>query len=806
MTEAFQQNHGCIIGIDFGTTYSGCSICYLDNDKSINSQEIETAELEIDAKIKNLKKETLNIEDSQPKRGKKTPTVAIYDRRSMELLHWGNAALDYIKKMKGNEILLRKFKLNLPTTFSQRGAKQMFKNKRENITAWSLIATIDYYKLLFAHAYDKIQFANSFLGINFSKDSIRFVITVPAVWNDTQRAIMRDIAYQAGLITQFDDDKKLQIINESLASTLYCEQELNDKVIFQEGDIYITCDAGGGTVDIAAFVVTKSHKSGLSRCQISAESGDKCGSTYIDKAMEELLMNVLYDTESDCLSEEDESYAYNSVAKLMEQFTAEEGSLKFNFGKGMKSDFEDYDDNASDDSETSGSEEEDEDEDKHCPDVVFNITSCYPKISWREKDGCVITEDSEEPGYKWLHIPFQKIAKEVFDDVINKTIQLLDMQIEKIQSKNEIKATFLVGGLGNNPYLNYRIREHFSKGMSKGKSRCGTIINDKDGDLATMRGAVYYGIEAAFGAPEANIATSNNHEDQLYSVPGELDVLVCYGKSLHAQVLAYKLMQFELEDIGYDSTSCLITDRSKDADIAPLKSQSLNTKQLLEGENTITVKLASNMQYSEILSLAKADLRALLVTHLKNLLQYTVQYMDTAKRCTDQERYRYCLTLENSYGFFNSDNEMNEIAIEAGLVGEDDDAKNRLLLIKREDAAALYLENQYFGDNTETQNPKSVSTFLQIQVNSDNCQLSLYESTKVTDNSNEQHPRNVRCIRKTTFDFSFLHATVMALQQYSDNDDDCFKCDSGIHTKNLLKFDGSALKKSLARNDMVVLV
>ncbi|GAN05310.1 conserved hypothetical protein [Mucor ambiguus] len=793
MTKTFQQNYGCIVGIDFGTTYSGCCYCYLNNNQSVDLQEIETAELEKER----LKKEICDISDEDRKRGKKTPTVAIYDQK-MKLLRWGNAALDYIKEgMKGDELLLQKFKLNLPTTFSQRRARQMFANKEQNITAQSLIATIDYYKILFSHAYDQIQRTRLLNGINYSKDDMRFIVTVPAVWNDTQRAIMRDIAYQAGLVSPLDDEGKLQIVNESLASTLYCEHEMKDKVVFQEGDIYITCDAGGGTVDIAAFVVTKSNKyeSGLSRCQISADSGDKCGSTYIDRAMETLLKKVLYHPEIDHFTDEEKLRAHKNIALLMQQFSVKgAGGLKFEFGRkeytlneDQDSDNdEDSDDNLSfyGDSQSSDDDEIINNESKEYKPVTFVMGFNDPKITWKTKDNCVIDEDHNS-ATKWLHIPFDKVAEEVFDEVVDRTIQLLDMQIEKIRTKDSIKATFLVGGLGDNPYLNQRIREYFN--MGKDKFKCGMIINSEYGDLATMRGAVHYGIESAFGAPQANIATLESPKDQLNLVPGEFDVLICY-------------------DIGYDFTRCLVTDLSRDA----LESPNSDINGIFEAENTFTLQVAAKMQYTEILSLAKADLRTLLVNHLKALLKHTIQCMHIAKQCTDQERYRYCLTLENSYGFFDDSNEMKDIAIRAGLLGEDENSRNRLLLIKREDAAALYLENQYFGNHTKVRSRLpylkesllSESTFLQVHLNSDNCHLLLYKATRITENSAEQHPRNVRCIRQTTFDFKFLHKVVVSLRQYVANNFDCSQCDRKIHVGNKLVFDEDKVEKFLGSDKM----
>lgn len=246
----------------------------------------------------------------------------------MKLLFWGKSATDYLKEKKtDNKIVIKKFKLDLPSTFTQKGARQIFKSKTRN-TANSLIATIDYFRNLYEHAHDRINVSLLMDTLTLKKSNMRFVVTVPTVWNDAQRSIMRNIAFEAGLISAFDNENKLLVINESLAATLYCEAEIAKHDDLVEGDRYIVCDAGGGTVDISAFIVTRSEAStsGRSRCQISTNSGEKCGSTYIDKAMEELLIDILYRPEIDSYSKEKKYCAYSYVANLMEQFNEEGGS------------------------------------------------------------------------------------------------------------------------------------------------------------------------------------------------------------------------------------------------------------------------------------------------------------------------------------------------------------------------------------------------------------------------------------------------------------------------------------------------
>jgi molecular chaperone DnaK (HSP70) len=66
----------------------------------------------------------------------------------------------------------------------------------------------------------------------------------------------------------------------------------------KENDKYIIFDAGGGTVDLATFESTASSKTAenesFRRCQLTADSGDKCGSVFLDEQMQKLLLSIFF--------------------------------------------------------------------------------------------------------------------------------------------------------------------------------------------------------------------------------------------------------------------------------------------------------------------------------------------------------------------------------------------------------------------------------------------------------------------------------------------------------------------------------
>jgi len=71
---------------------------------------------------------------------------------------------------------------------------------------------------------------------------ISYVITVPAIWSDKAKDLTRQAAIAAGIL-----GKKLTLITEPEAAALFCAS-LCQEVDLQEGDRFLICDAGGGTV------------------------------------------------------------------------------------------------------------------------------------------------------------------------------------------------------------------------------------------------------------------------------------------------------------------------------------------------------------------------------------------------------------------------------------------------------------------------------------------------------------------------------------------------------------------------------
>ena len=112
-------------------------------------------------------------------------------------------------------------------------------------------------------------------------NKIKWVVTVPAIWNEHQKSIMMESCIGAGLVNN-DTDKSLFFALEPEAASLYCSinKEI-DRNYFKKGEYYIVCDLGGGTGDIVAHLIGSNNTLN----EIFPSCGGNFGSNEIDKSI-----------------------------------------------------------------------------------------------------------------------------------------------------------------------------------------------------------------------------------------------------------------------------------------------------------------------------------------------------------------------------------------------------------------------------------------------------------------------------------------------------------------------------------------
>jgi molecular chaperone DnaK (HSP70) len=119
-----------------------------------------------------------------------------------------------------------------------------------------------------------------------------FVVTVPAIWTTAAKEATERAAAVAG----FCGKQRIQLISEPVrlsdptvhniadtkkeAAALYTLKNLSPSAL-QLGRRFVVCDAGGGTVDLITYEVTKVDN--LELKEVTEGTGGKCGSSMLNK-------------------------------------------------------------------------------------------------------------------------------------------------------------------------------------------------------------------------------------------------------------------------------------------------------------------------------------------------------------------------------------------------------------------------------------------------------------------------------------------------------------------------------------------
>ncbi|KAF2261817.1 actin-like ATPase domain-containing protein [Lojkania enalia] len=253
-----------IVGIDFGTTFSGVAFAFATNTEA---------------------KEDIITEwpgaGNQTKQ--KIPTVLYYDQYQ-KVVGWGPDIADALAPTGYPKPGVQKvewFKLQLMlsgnTYIDPINLPPLPPGKSE------IDVAADYLFHLRQAMRNQLQ---KTLGEVFNREerNIRYYLTVPAIWNDAGKAATRAAAIQAGFLRD-ENDNRLTLITEPEAAAMFCSKTglLNLKI----HDAVLIVDCGGGTVDLIAYEVEEEQPFSVAEC--TAGSGDSCGSTALNRNFSNIL-------------------------------------------------------------------------------------------------------------------------------------------------------------------------------------------------------------------------------------------------------------------------------------------------------------------------------------------------------------------------------------------------------------------------------------------------------------------------------------------------------------------------------------
>ena len=259
-----------VVGIDFGSSGSGFSFGYNDCDEIVHG-EIYGANVDnkVPTEIIIKEKKEYNFRDN--KYIIKLKTIAFGAECQQYIIEKGSEGVHYFKDIK----------MNLYSKSYFIKAKNSGKNFELKIIIQKVLEELRDLAIQ--------QIKNQ--RPNIDQSNIRWVVTVPAIWQVYEKNIMMEACIGANLIKE-DMDKSLFFALEPEAAAYYClKNKIIDQEYLKEGDCYIICDLGGGTGDIVTHIIGENKNLN----ELYPASGGNYGSNEIDRLLFTEIIYKIFD-------------------------------------------------------------------------------------------------------------------------------------------------------------------------------------------------------------------------------------------------------------------------------------------------------------------------------------------------------------------------------------------------------------------------------------------------------------------------------------------------------------------------------
>ncbi|KAL3468953.1 hypothetical protein BJX99DRAFT_242456 [Aspergillus californicus] len=243
------QGPSIVVGIDFGTTFSGVAWAV---EGSVDDVEVLS---------------------SWPGGGNRTsvkvPSTISYEG---DKIQWGYQIGPLAEACRGIKLLLDE---------DQHAAYTPSIESRSLLTQYGVNpvdAAADYIKQLIREVK---QVLGRRFAISAEAQSLQFILTVPAVWSDKAKDATLRAALAAGITA-----RDISLVSEPEAAALYALRAIQPNSI-AKGDVFTVCDAGGGTVDLISYQIKTLEP--LCLVEVTKGTGSVCGSMLLDYRFEDLL-------------------------------------------------------------------------------------------------------------------------------------------------------------------------------------------------------------------------------------------------------------------------------------------------------------------------------------------------------------------------------------------------------------------------------------------------------------------------------------------------------------------------------------
>ncbi|MCO5601734.1 hypothetical protein L7F22_055858 [Adiantum nelumboides] len=277
-------------------------------------------------------------------------------------------------------------------------------------------------------------------GKHFGMEDVQWCLTVPAIWDERAKQVMKVCAEKAGMVKGASCPTSivaspfpLGIILEPEAASVYCQQKAKGLNLVQ-GNKLLVADVGGGTIDLVVHQKADNDPNSMKVHEFVGSYGDIGGGTFVDNNFFQHLCHKI-----GCFKE----FCRNNPSLVLRIFEWWQG-IKAGFdGKGFSAQF-----------------------------------SLPRKLSeaWEEYDNSLGIHCHDEDYYDEFRLEDTEITA-IFDTEVEKVLSLIKKQV------NGIRVLMVVGGFSASPYLRKRIQRAFQNMVEE-------VIIPEDPGSAICHGAV----------------------------------------------------------------------------------------------------------------------------------------------------------------------------------------------------------------------------------------------------------------------------------------------------------------------------
>ncbi|TVY30987.1 Heat shock 70 kDa protein [Lachnellula hyalina] len=255
--KVYESEDKLVIGLDFGTTFSGIAYAFSNERKPDLVSIMDWPGLE---------------GNKQPK----VPTVICYDEADKTKFTWGGMKHPR-EVVPGIKLLLdpdQPGPLYLPESSAKSDLKSLGKP--------AVDVAADFIGAMYKHAISRIE--SKVPSDYLEMCQKQFVLSVPAVWSDKAKNKTLQAAKRAGI-------HPISLIKEPEAAAMYTLHGLKDKML-AVGDAFVICDAGGGTVDLISYEITALSPK-LELKKLVPGKGGMVGSLGLNKRFEQSVKELV---------------------------------------------------------------------------------------------------------------------------------------------------------------------------------------------------------------------------------------------------------------------------------------------------------------------------------------------------------------------------------------------------------------------------------------------------------------------------------------------------------------------------------